>query len=66
MIGLVRDLVQENDMAALLVSHQPQDALVASARTAFVNNGQILTLQPTAELLEHSELPQVRDYLGSM
>jgi ABC-type thiamine transport system ATPase subunit len=65
MIGLVKNLVQENDMAALLVSHQPRDALIASARTAFVCEGRIETLQPTAELLEQSTLPVVREYLGS-
>jgi len=65
MIGLVKNLVQENDMAALLVSHQPRDALIASARTAFVCEGRIAALQPTAELLEQSTLPVVREYLGS-
>ena len=65
MIGLVKNLVQENDMAALLVSHQPRDALIASARTAFVCEGRIEALQPTVELLEQSTLPVVRDYLGS-
>ncbi len=65
MIGLVKNLVQENDMMALLVSHQPRDALIASARTAFVCEGRVETLQPTAELLEHSVLPAVREYLGS-
>ena len=65
MIGLVKNLVQENDMAALLVSHQPRDALIASARTAFVCEGRIEALQSTAELVEQSTLPAVRDYLGS-
>lgn len=65
MIGLVKNLVRENDMAALLVSHQPRDALIASARTAFVCEGRIEDLQPTAELLEQSTLPVVREYLGS-
>lgn len=65
MIGLVKNLVQENGMAALLVSHQPRDALIASARTAFVCEGRIEALQPTAELLEQSTLPIVREYLGS-
>ena len=66
MIGLVKDLVQENGMAALLVSHQPRDALIASARTAFVNAGRIATLEATDRLLEQSDLPEVREYLGSM
>ncbi len=66
MIGLVKDLVRENGMAALLVSHQPRDALIASARTAFVNAGRIAALEPTERLLEQSDLPEVREYLGSM
>ena len=66
MIGLVKDLVQENGMAALLVSHQPRDALIASARTAFVNAGRIAALETTDHLLEQSDLPEVREYLGSI
>ena len=65
MIGLVKELVRENGMAALLVSHQPRDALIASARTAFVNAGRITALEPTDRLLEQSDLPEVREYLGS-
>lgn len=65
MIGLVKNLVQENEMMALLVSHQPRDALIASARTAFVCEGRIETLQSTIELLEQSSLPAVREYLGA-
>ena len=66
LIGLVKNLVQENKMAALLVSHQPRDALIASTRCAFVCEGRIAALQPTVELLERSQLADVRDYLGSM
>ena len=66
LIELVKNLVQENDMVALLVSHQPRDALIASASCAFICEGKVAALEPTAKLLEHSSLPQVRDYLGSM
>lgn len=65
MIELVRELVHEQGMAALLVSHQPRDALLASARTAFVCDGRIAALQATRELLEQPGLDEVRDYLGS-
>ena len=65
LIGLVKTLVRENDMTALLVSHQPRDALIASARTAFLCDGRIEALQPTVELLEQSPSPAVRDYLGT-
>ena len=66
LIGLVRNLVRDNNMHALLVSHQPRDALLASARTAFICAGKVIALEQTGVLLEHSQLPEVRDYLGSI
>jgi thiamine transport system ATP-binding protein len=66
LIGLVKDLVREHDMMALLVSHQPRDALLASARTAFVCDGRILTVQGTRELLDNAPFSEVRDYLGAI
>jgi len=65
MIELVKNLVRENAMCALLVSHQPRDALLASARTAFVHEGRIAALDTTVDLLEDSPLAAVREYLGS-
>lgn len=66
LIEVVKKLVQDNHMTALLVSHQPRDALLASARTAFICAGRIIALEPTGDLLDHSRLPEVRDYLGSV
>jgi len=66
LIVLVKALVERKKMAALLVSHQPRDALIASDRTAFVYNGRIITLQPTRQLLEETDLVEVRNYLGSL
>jgi thiamine transport system ATP-binding protein len=66
LIGLVRNLVRDNNMHALLVSHQPRDALLASTRTAFICAGKVIALEQTGALLEHSQLPEVRDYLGSI
>lgn len=66
LIGLVKTLVQHKKIAALLVSHQPRDALIASDRTAFVSDGRIIALQPTRQLLEKSDLVEVRNYLGSL
>ena len=64
-LELVKALVAEHDMTALLISHQPNDALVASARTAFICEGRVSTLAPTAELLAAAAPTQLRDYLGS-
>ena len=66
LIELVKALVRDNDMTALLVSHQPRDALLASARAAFVYAGRIIALEPTASLLDKSQIPQVREYLGTV
>lgn len=65
LIELVKTLVREQDMAALLVSHQPGDALIASAHTAFICEGRVAVLASTAQLLAQTEPAQLRDYLGS-
>ena len=66
LITLVKELVQRKQMAALLVSHQPGDALIASERTAFIHEGQVIALMPTRKLLEKPDLEEVRSYLGSI
>jgi thiamine transport system ATP-binding protein len=66
LITLVKALVQRKKMAALLVSHQPGDALIASQRTAFILEGQVIALMPTRKLLEKPDLEEVRSYLGSI
>jgi thiamine transport system ATP-binding protein len=65
LLELVKALVVEHDMTALLVSHQPSDALIASARTAFICEGRVSALAPTAELLAAAAPAELRDYLGS-
>ena len=66
LIVLVKALVERKKMAALLVSHQPRDALIASDRTAFISDGRVIALQPTRQLLEETDLVEVRSYLGSL
>jgi thiamine transport system ATP-binding protein len=66
LIMLMKELVQRKKITALLVSHQPRDALIASDRTAFVHDGRIIALQPTRQLLEKPDLVEVRSYLGSL
>ena len=66
LIGLVKTLVREQEMVALLVSHQPRDALIASQCTAFVHQGRVIAVEPTGMLLERSALPAVREYLGTL
>ena len=65
LIELVKSLVREQNMTALLVSHQPSDALKASARTAFICDGRVAATGPTAQLLQQDDPPELREYLGS-
>jgi len=65
MIGLVKSMVEKQNMCALLVSHQPSDALLASKRTVFINHGTAVKIDETAKLLNQSGLTEIENYLGS-
>ncbi len=63
-IDLLKELVETEKMCALLISHQPEDALKASVRTAFINEGKVLVIDKSDKLLRHSDIPEIRHYLG--
>ncbi len=65
LLELVAGLVRERAMAALLVSHQPRDALLVSARCAFIERGRVERLASTRELLDDREHASLRAYLGT-
>lgn len=65
MIEIVKALVAKQSMAALLVSHQPADALLASERTAFIDNGRVIAVDQTRDLLSRSSQIEIRKYLGT-
>ncbi len=64
MIELLKAIVVDQQMIALLVSHQPSDALLASENTAFISKGRVISLLPTKQLLSESTPGEVNDYLG--
>jgi thiamine transport system ATP-binding protein len=64
MLDLVRALQADRKLTVLLVSHQPEDALYAAARTAFVHGGQVLEVGATRALLNGAAGPELRAYLG--
>jgi thiamine transport system ATP-binding protein len=66
MIELLKSIVRAQRMVALLVSHQPADALQASETTAFIYAGHVIAQQPTRKLLNESKLPEVNEYLGNL
>jgi thiamine transport system ATP-binding protein len=64
MLDLVQALQADRRLTVLLVSHQPDDALYAAPRTAFVCNGQVLQVAATRDLLDGAAGPELRQYLG--
>lgn len=66
LITLLKELIISQHMAALLVSHQPTDVVLASARTAFIHKGRVLTTEATEQLLNHCDKPEIRQYLGQL
>jgi thiamine transport system ATP-binding protein len=64
MLDLVRELQTEKGYTVMLVSHDPQDALYAAQRTAFVSNGRIIAFEPTQQLFKRRDLPELAEYIG--
>lgn len=64
MLDLVRALQAERKLTVLLVSHQPEDALYAATRTAFVHGGHVLQVGATRDLLDGAAGAELRAYLG--
>ncbi len=63
-IELIKTLVKEKAMAALFVSHQPDDARIASQRIAFMHQGRVLDIGDKQSILENSSHKEIQDYLG--
>lgn len=63
LIEVVLNMVQQRGMTALLVSHDPRDALLASPHTAFIEQGKVHQYGPTQTLLD-SDDERVQHYLG--
>jgi thiamine transport system ATP-binding protein len=64
MLSLIVDLKSRQKLTVLMVSHQPEDARQAADRTAFIDRGRVLTVGDTRSILEGSEVPEIRAYLG--
>lgn len=65
MLDLVQDIRRERGLTVLLVSHQPEDARHAADLAAFVQDGRVLRLAPTADLFAAKDLPELAEYLGA-
>ncbi len=63
MLGLIKELHDEQNLTTLLVSHQPEDAKSTATHTAFLKDGKLSILKPTAEFFAIKDNPDLKDYL---
>ena len=64
MLELVDRMRRERRMTVLMVTHQPEDARLAAGRTAWVEDGAIRRIGPTAALFADPGFAALRLYLG--
>ena len=63
-IELLKKIVVSEKIMALLVSHQPSDAILASEHCAFINEGKVLMVGETKQILQQPEQAEIKEYLG--
>jgi thiamine transport system ATP-binding protein len=64
MLDLVMAHQQARKLTVVMVTHQPEDAAHAASHTAFLDDGRILALRPTAALFSANDIPGLDRYLG--
>jgi thiamine transport system ATP-binding protein len=64
MLDLVIAMQRKRGLTVLMVSHQPEDAQYAASHTAYLEEGRIVALLPTAELFAATDVPGLTQYLG--
>jgi thiamine transport system ATP-binding protein len=64
MLDLVKAMANAKRITVLMVTHQPEDAEYAATHTAYLENGRIQALRPTADLFAARDLPGLTAYLG--
>ena len=64
MLDLVKAMQVAKGLTVLMVTHQPEDATYAASHTAYLENGRVVALRPTADLFAAADLPGLQAYLG--
>jgi thiamine transport system ATP-binding protein len=64
MLDLVKAMANAKRITVLMVTHQPEDAEYAATHTAYLENGRIIAMRPTADLFAARDLPGLTAYLG--
>jgi thiamine transport system ATP-binding protein len=64
MSTLLIDLHRQEGNTILIITHHPDDVRMLAESVLFLDKGRILLHEPTAQFLEHSDLPIVARFLG--
>lgn len=64
MLDLVGDLHAAKGMTVVMVTHDPRDAKRIAPRTAFIEEGRVADVGPTADLLAETRSAALTRYLG--
>jgi thiamine transport system ATP-binding protein len=64
LLGLIKEMVKNEAMMAILVSHHPEDALYVSERIAFVADGGVVEVVKSEALAKGQVDERILDYIG--
>lgn len=64
MSSLLIDLHRQEGHTILIITHHPDDVRTLADSVLFLDKGRILLHEPTAQFLEHTDLPAVARFLG--
>jgi polar amino acid transport system ATP-binding protein len=64
-LGVIRELAMEGEMAMLLVTHEMGFAREVSDRVVFFDNGQVVEQGPPDQLFDDPQNPRTKSFLGA-
>lgn len=64
-LGVIRELAVEGEMAMLLVTHEMGFAREVSDRVVFFDNGQVVEQGPPEQLFDNPRNPRTKSFLGA-
>jgi thiamine transport system ATP-binding protein len=63
-LRLLLDLKAERGLTLMMVTHQPEDLRQAADTFAFIEDGEVRHVLPSAKFFSRSAPPEIRAYLG--
>ncbi len=64
MLSLVKQIAKQHQITIIMVTHTPEDARLIADHIAFIDDGKVAAFGTATDILEHSTLPALCQYLG--